>query len=124
VLKGRPSEDLFDAIDAVKEGELYVSPGFSQKLLAGFRNRSKRQQQLKAAKLSTRESQIVQCLLEGNTNKEIALKLNLAEKTVKHYMTNLMTKLKVKNRLEVALAAQALGATPDKSSPTEGSDED
>ena len=42
------------------------------------------------------------------TNKEIARTLQLSEKTVKHYMTNLMNKLKVKSRLEVVLAAQSL----------------
>jgi DNA-binding NarL/FixJ family response regulator len=42
------------------------------------------------------------------TNKEMARALNLSEKTIKHYMTNLMNKLKVKSRLEVVLAVQEL----------------
>jgi DNA-binding NarL/FixJ family response regulator len=108
VLKGRPSEDLYAAIDAVLTGQLYVSPDFSRKLMSGFRNRSKREKELQSAKLSAREMQIVECLFEAKTNKEIARTLQLSEKTVKHYMTNLMNKLKVKSRLEVVLAAQAM----------------
>jgi DNA-binding NarL/FixJ family response regulator len=108
VLKGRPSEDLYSAIDAVLAGELFVSPDFSQKLMASIRNRSRREEQSKSAKLSTREAQIVECLFEAKSNKEIARTLQLSEKTVKHYMTNLMSKLQARNRVEVVLAAQAL----------------
>jgi two-component system, NarL family, nitrate/nitrite response regulator NarL len=108
VLKGRPSEDLFAAIAAVSAGELFVSPDFSSKLMTGFRNRSRRERELKSSKLSAREIQIVEFLLEARSNKEIARALNLSEKTIKHYMTNLMNKLKVKSRLEVVLAAQTL----------------
>jgi len=107
VLKGRPAEDLYEAIDAVSRGELYVSPDFSQRVMAGFRNKSRRDTG-PTAKLSDRELQLIDCLLKGQSNKEIAHELQLAEKTVKHYMSNLMTKLKVKNRLEVLLVAQEL----------------
>lgn len=107
VLKGRPADELYDAIEAVRQGELFVSPEFSQRLVAGFRNRTRRGTAA-MAKLSAREQQLVDCLLEGQTNKEIARTLELTEKTVKHYMTNLMTKLQVKNRLEVVLAAKNL----------------
>ncbi len=107
LLKGQPSEELFEAISAVQAGELFVSPSFAPKLMSGFRNRSRREIQLKSSKLSAREIQIVDFLFEAKTNKEIARELNLSEKTIKHYMTNLMTKLKVKSRLEVVLAAQS-----------------
>jgi two-component system nitrate/nitrite response regulator NarL len=113
VLKGRPSEEIYDAISAIKAGEIYVSPGFSQQVMAGFRNRTKREKELASAKLSAREQQIVRCLFEAKTNKEIARALGLSEKTVKHYMTNLMNKLKVKSRLEVVLAAQGLARGTD-----------
>lgn len=108
VLKGRPSEDLYAAIESVLSGQLYVSPDFSQQLMAGFRHRTRREKEIQSARLSAREKQLVECLFEAKTNKEIARTLQLSEKTVKHYMTNLMNKLKVKNRLEVVLAAQSL----------------
>lgn len=108
VLKGRPSEDLIAAITAVRAGELFVSPGFSAKFMAGFRNRSRRERELRSAKLSPREQQIVDCLLKAMSNKEIAAQLGLSEKTIKHYMTNLMNKLKVRSRVEVVLAAKSM----------------
>jgi DNA-binding NarL/FixJ family response regulator len=110
VLKGRPSEDLFAAIETVRSGGLFVSPDFSPMLIGGFRNRARREREHPAAKLSAREQQLLQGLFEAKTNKEIARTLGLTEKTVKHYMTNLMTKLKVKSRLEVVLAAKRLGS--------------
>ena len=48
----------------------------------------------------------------GLANKEVARALNITEKTVKHYMTNIMQKLHVRNRVEAALAAQKIGASP------------
>ncbi len=56
--------------------------------------------------LSGREQQIVERLLRGQTNKEIALSLGITEKTVKHYMTIIMQKMQVRNRLGVVIAAQ------------------
>jgi DNA-binding NarL/FixJ family response regulator len=104
VLKGRPLEELFEAIHTVRREQLYISPDFSPTLLAGFRHRTQRERN--AVRLSPREQQLVECLFEAKSNKEIARALNLTEKTVKHYMTNLMNKLKVKSRLEVVLAAR------------------
>jgi DNA-binding CsgD family transcriptional regulator len=63
--------------------------------------------------LSTREEQIAKQLLLGHTNREIAGCLGLRENTVKHYMTILMQKFEVRNRLELALCLKrpaALGA--------------
>jgi two-component system nitrate/nitrite response regulator NarL len=56
--------------------------------------------------LSIREQQIVRLLMAGRTNKEIARAIDLSEKMVKHYMTRLMQKLQVRNRVEVVIAAQ------------------
>lgn len=110
VLKGRPADDLFEAIEVVRRGTLYISPDFSPRLLAGLRQKTRREREHDAAKLSPREQQLVDALFEAKSNKEIARDLNLTEKTVKHYMTNLMNKLRVKNRLEVVLAVQRLRA--------------
>jgi two-component system, NarL family, nitrate/nitrite response regulator NarL len=107
VLKGRPTTDLNDAIESVLAGEIFVSPDFAKKLMGGFRHRSRREKGLKEAKLSARERQLVECLLQAHSNKEIARTLNLSEKTVKHYMTNLMNKLGVRSRVEVVLTVQA-----------------
>ena len=56
--------------------------------------------------LTEREQQILEKLAAGLTNKEIGLQLHLSDKTVKHYMTNVLQKLQVRNRVEAALLAQ------------------
>jgi len=106
VLKGRPVDDLYDAITAVAGGNIFVSPGFAEKLLQHLPG-ARPKDDGRRGRLSHREMQIIECLLAGKTNRQIAADLNLSEKTIKHYMTNLMIKLKVKNRLEVVLAAQS-----------------
>ncbi|MES4991745.1 helix-turn-helix transcriptional regulator [Agrobacterium radiobacter] len=63
--------------------------------------------------MSVREEQIVSYLMRGQTNREIARSLDISEKTVKHYMTILMQKLDVRNRVEAVLAAQKIGGPPD-----------
>jgi DNA-binding NarL/FixJ family response regulator len=62
--------------------------------------------------LSDREEIILAQVGKGLTNKEIARALNLREKTVKHYMTHIMQKLGVRNRLEAALIGQKRQPAP------------
>ncbi len=106
VLKGRPTNDLFDAIEAVRRGELYASPEFAQRLRGGFRNRARLSPAVLPT-LSSRERQIVDGLLLAHTSGEIARSLALKDKTVRHYITAMMRKLGVSNRLELVQAIQA-----------------
>jgi DNA-binding NarL/FixJ family response regulator len=117
VLKGRPLRELHEAVDSVLAGNHFVSPGFSEKLYAEWHSRGGRGGG-DAIRLSPREVQLLQCLMEAMTNRQIADKLELTEKTVKHYMTNLMNKLKVRSRLEVVLEARRLGVTVDVTAPS------
>ncbi|KKL27135.1 hypothetical protein LCGC14_2388190, partial [marine sediment metagenome] len=55
--------------------------------------------------LTDREREILMLLSEGLTNREIGERLHLGEKTIKHYMTNVLQKLQVRNRVEAALIA-------------------
>jgi two-component system nitrate/nitrite response regulator NarL len=60
--------------------------------------------------LTAREEQILHLVCEGQSNKEIGEHIGLTEKTVKHYMTNILQKLHARNRVEAALIArQRLG---------------
>lgn len=109
VLKGSSMADLLLAIRSVRAGETFITQGFAGKVIAALRNAQVRRAAAQAIKLSIREEQIVRLLLRGRTNREIATQLDISEKTVKHYMTVLMQKLNVRNRLEVVIAAQKLG---------------
>jgi DNA-binding NarL/FixJ family response regulator len=108
VLKGSSSRELIDAITAADLGETYITQHFASRVITALRDTSLRRRAAEAVKLSIREQQIVRLLLLGKTNKEIAQTISISEKTVKHYMTLLMQKLQVRNRLEVVIAAQKL----------------
>lgn len=108
VLKGSSAGELIDAVDAALRGEVYITPSFAAKVIGALNNKAAEKQAVISTKLSVREEQIVRLLLCGKQNREIARSLDLSEKTVKSYMTNLMTKLHARNRLEVVIAAQKL----------------
>ena len=117
VLKQSSVEELTQAILAVGRGERFITHGFSNRLVTALQDAAVRKKAALAIKLSIRESQIARFLMAGKTNKEIAHCLRISERTVKHYMTQMMQKLNVRNRTEVAIAARALAdsdaATPD-----------
>ena len=56
--------------------------------------------------LTRREQQILELVAAGKSNKEVGRTLSITEKTVKHYMSNILQKLQVRNRVEAALLAQ------------------
>jgi len=106
VLKGSNTAELIQAITSVQVGETYITQSFASRVIAGLRDASLRRKTAEAVILSIREQQIIRLLMRGKTNKEIAIAIKISEKTVKHYMTALMQKLQVRNRLEVVIAAQ------------------
>lgn len=104
VLKGGPLSSLADAVDTVVHGETYITHGFATKVIAALRQARSSNE----LRLSVREDQIIRLILEGKTNKQIGEILNIAEKTVKYYMTIIMQKLNVKNRVGVAVVARGV----------------
>jgi len=103
VLKGVSSRELLDVVRAVHRGEVYVAPSLAGALL---REMSKPRPVDPLAGLSAREREVLELLSSGLSNSEIGQRLFLAERTVKHYMTNVLTKLQVRSRVEAALVAQ------------------
>lgn len=103
ILKGIAADELRRALRAVAAGESYVSPGLAARLLREL-DRLGERGPLDA--LSEREREVLEGLARGETNREIAARLHLSEKTVKYYVTNVFIKLHVRNRVEAALLAQ------------------
>lgn len=102
VLKGVSARELASIIRAVAAGEVYVSPA----LAAGMLLELTRSRTLDPwSELTEREREVLRLLAEGLTNREIGERIHLAEKTVKHYMTNILGKLQVRSRVEAALLA-------------------
>jgi two-component system, NarL family, nitrate/nitrite response regulator NarL len=107
ILKGTSGTDLISTLQSVSRGESYVSPGLAARLLAvSMRNVRQQARPAEQVDLTKREEQILELVARGLTNKEIANTLSISEKTVKHYMTNVMQKLQVRNRVEAVLALQ------------------
>jgi two-component system nitrate/nitrite response regulator NarL len=109
VLKGVGSRALADILRNVAAGESYLSPMLSARLLSDV-------QSLQPAngiadrlrQLTERQTEILRLVAEGLSNKEVALRLELQEKTVKHHMTGVLSKLNVRNRTEAALMMREL----------------
>jgi len=102
LLKGISARELANVIRAVAAGEIYVSPALAAGMLVELtRNRPPDP----LSELTEREREILQLVAEGLTNREIGERVHLAEKTVKHYMTNVLGKLHVRSRVEAALVA-------------------
>lgn len=106
VVKGSSGGELFHALESLALGEEYVSPCIALKMMRETRNPPQDCDQSSVVSLSHREDQIVGHLMKGASNKEIADQLKLSEKTVKYYMTQIMQKFNVSNRLSVVIAAQ------------------
>jgi two-component system nitrate/nitrite response regulator NarL len=114
VLKGTSGLELVATTSAIYRGESYVSPGLAARLLAQSKRQSHAvEDESCLPELTKREEQILDNVGRGLTNKEIARGLNISEKTVKHYMTNIMQKLQVRNRVEAVLALQKKSAMRD-----------
>ena len=106
VLKGVSARELASVLRSVSAGEVYVAPSLAFGLL---REMSTPPADDPLAELSSRERQVLELVANGLSNQEIGLKLGLAEKTIKHYMTNILTKLQVRSRVEAALLAAKVG---------------
>jgi two-component system nitrate/nitrite response regulator NarL len=105
ILKGVSAEELVRAVRSVHAGETYVTAAVAGHLLAEL-TREQRDSHDQPVPLTDRERGILELVAQGQTNKEIAVTLYLSEKTVKHYMTNILQKLQVRNRVEAALKAR------------------
>ncbi len=100
IVKGVGANELTAAIEAVHAGETYVAPGMAGKILTDM---AQTHTTTGLPDLSAREQEILERIAKGETNKEIAAELYLSEKTIKHYVTNILTKLQVRNRVEAAM---------------------
>lgn len=108
ILKDTSTDDLPAVIEMVLSGNDYISPELAPAISQTKETRQQRQEQLASIALSLRETQVADALLNGASNKEIAVKLNLSYKTVKFYMNQIMRKFEVRNRVEVVLELQRL----------------
>ncbi|MEZ5778320.1 MAG: response regulator transcription factor [Paracoccaceae bacterium] len=107
VLKGVGSRELVGIVKDIASGQSYVAPSLAARILNAMRTGgAPRQEANPIDDLSQREEAILRLVAEGKSNKEVGLALDLQEKTVKHYMTSILQKLHVRNRVEAAVLAR------------------
>lgn len=102
VLKGVSARELANVVRAANRGEVYVSPSLAAGILVAL-TRGHAPDPLE--ELTDREHEILKLVGRGLTNREIGDRLHLSEKTIKHYITNILQKLQVRSRVEAALVA-------------------
>ncbi|MGO7903667.1 response regulator [Rhizobium leguminosarum] len=95
VVKGIGSRGLAVAIRTVVGGSRYISPTMRAKVEQSLLDRP--------ASLTRRETEVMELVAEGLTNKHIARRLDLQEKTIKHHMTEILSKIGASNRTEAAI---------------------
>ncbi|QKC80919.1 response regulator transcription factor [Mesorhizobium sp. NZP2077] len=104
ILKGVGSRALADILRNVASGESYLTPTLSARLLSDLQTPQPANGIAdRLRQLTERQTEILRLVAEGLSNKEVALRLELQEKTVKHHMTGVLSKLNVRNRTEAAL---------------------
>jgi two-component system, NarL family, nitrate/nitrite response regulator NarL len=106
ILKGVTGRELVGIVRSVAGGEVYVAPRLAWLLL---RELSRPRKRGPLEELTTRERDVLELVANGLSNQAIGDQLGLAEKTIKHYMTNILAKLHVRSRVEAALLAQKAG---------------
>jgi DNA-binding NarL/FixJ family response regulator len=115
IMKHASLEELFDTIRAVAAGGQVLPLALTTSLFEQIANRAARlpaPMVIDSVRLTNREQQVVALLGEGLSNKEIATRLHIAVHTVKSHVHNVLEKLAMRSRLEVAAFSHAIGNTP------------
>ena len=103
ILKDSESSELKKAIKAVKDGENYIQPSLIPSLNNYLLNRDSDNDKLTL--LTNRELEVLVQVANGMFNKEIALNLNISERTVKNHISNIFKKIDVSDRTQAAVFA-------------------
>jgi len=108
LLKDIPPMDLITSIRAISKGSFLLSPRIVRKLLVGSHKKTQEGQEstdvgrsASLGDLSKREREILQCMVEGLSNREIAERLFVSEQTVRNYVSSVYSKLGEKNRYKL-----------------------
>ncbi|MFG3526357.1 response regulator [Streptomyces sp. NPDC047917] len=114
LLKNTDARDLLDAVRTVARGEGLIAPAVTRRLIAEFAGSSpvrvvNEPDPSVLDALTRREREVLGCLGEGLSNAEIAVRLSVAEATVKTHVSRLLGKLELRSRVQAAVLAQELG---------------
>ncbi|WP_432074502.1 response regulator [Streptomyces wuyuanensis] len=114
LLKNTEAKDLIEGVRTVARGEGLIAPAVTRRLLAEFASPTPvpspdAPDPAVLDVLTRREREVLSCLGEGLSNAEIAVRLQMAEATVKTHVSRLLGKLELRSRVQAAVLAQELG---------------
>jgi two-component system NarL family response regulator len=102
LLKGMTSEELITTIREVAAGRSHIPPAIAERLA----------ERMGTEDLTPREADVLEQIVQGKSNKEIATELDISEATVKTHINSLLSKLGVTDRTQAATAAIRRGLVP------------
>lgn len=105
ILKQVGNEELVRAVEVVVRGESVLDPVITKRLLERMRSRPGTEEASELSTLTRQEKKVLALVAEGKTNREIAKAIYLSEKTVRNYVSNILSKLNLSNRAEAAVYA-------------------
>jgi two-component system, NarL family, response regulator DevR len=114
VLKQIKGADVVEAVRSVASGQSLLDPSVTARVVERLRRGPEEDELL--ARLSPQERNILRLISDGLTNRQIAERVHLAEKTVKNYVSNLLSKLGMERRTQAAVYAARLDEQRDRSS--------
>ncbi|HMQ56827.1 MAG TPA: response regulator transcription factor [Anaerolineae bacterium] len=110
LLKNLDPYELYNMLEKVRDGEAAISGAMAAKILQEFRQpESVKEQAGEVDALTDREIEVLEEVVTGATNKEIAERLHITENTVKIHLRNILEKLQVDNRIQAAIHAVKQG---------------
>lgn len=110
VLKNTPPEDFVCIIRAAHKGYLQIGPSLSHRLCQQLKPLSVVKRPTTRTGITPREQEVLNLVAEGASNREIAKKLYIAEKTVKNHVSSLLSRVGVRDRTQLALWERQLSA--------------
>lgn len=109
VLKSDPPERLLSAVREAVAGRTQLSPEALEAVVGHLRESDNRASLPASVTLTARESEVLNHLAEGHSNREIAELMVLSERSVKLHVTNMVSKFQVRDRLQLVIAAHKAG---------------
>ncbi|MFN2256003.1 MAG: response regulator [Candidatus Promineifilaceae bacterium] len=104
LLKESGAEELLQAVRSIHSGHMIVSPQVLQAMSGASKDKDSEQDS--SFDLTPREMEVLQGIVDGQTNREIALHLGISATTIRSHVSTILTKLDVTNRTQAALIAR------------------
>lgn len=109
LLKDVSPDDLVEAIRAAYKGEVRVHPEITRRLMEQVSHQTTPARQTQVDEITDRERDVVRLVAQGRSNQEIAQELVISEKTVKTHISNILSKLHLQDRTQLAIYAIRTG---------------